>query len=682
MRVKQIWDFVPLPANAKLVWDRLTFSRLTTAYILFSLVHFTLQISLQIKAYSINTSAAALLYSIALQGNATNSSFPALAGREIRMCAKVPTDLNTRDCTVVWDGITSNNNSVYHAYDNNNAAVAAPPPVALSSSAVAVSSVALSAASSLPSSSAPGSSASVPTRSVEVVVVTRLVTKTPSVVAPTTTVVVTAVATPTGLSVQLDHDEDHDEKSKRRVPQAQVRILASDSVQVNITGLGYPLLLSRSCMWSLNWPVSILDNTKREDIVFIAFQFWVLGMSIVALLNESIPHIIASLLTHVLATGWSGFQIFHTAQFRANFDRYITQGACKGPNVPSLLGHYWNDRAYAEIPTLALNVIALLISCVLTWKLVKLFGWQTFKRVGASLAINRIYKLVLLLSITLQLSMFFMGATVSLFIDQLLNGWAGQHAWFSTLYKVMFILTGVLLIPWLMMGWFSVRRELRLGMIAFLGLSILYLAGWGVMFLSTTFRWTFATWNFFGIMASASVFLTLVSFVLGVICRYNFGKGLLRYLNAEEPLPGHDFVPITRAEDLEKVSFPSNEKPVPTFSATFGSGSEVPVPSQMFKPSPQLGPRFFNPSAEPFDSHPNSNSSSPISQPMAALTRMSSKDSYQSAVTAMPTKRDSDRSFGSLNSYYDYSSGDSNHSRRDSEGNGSTIGNSKRWVIE
>jgi hypothetical protein len=46
----------------------------------------------------------------------------------------------------------------------------------------------------------------------------------------------------------------------------------------------------------------------------------------------------------------------------------------------------------------------------------------------------------------------------------------------------------------------------------------------------------------------------------------------------------------------------------------------------------------------------------------------------------MPGKRDSDRSFGSLNSYYDYSSGDSNHQRRDSETN--TIGNAKRWVID
>ena len=33
-----------------------------------------------------------------------------------------------------------------------------------------------------------------------------------------------------------------------------------------------------------------LRNTKREDFTFLAFQIWVLGMSMVALLNESIPH--------------------------------------------------------------------------------------------------------------------------------------------------------------------------------------------------------------------------------------------------------------------------------------------------------------------------------------------------------------------------------------------------------
>lgn len=122
----------------------------------------------------------------------------------------------------------------------------------------------------------------------------------------------------------------------------------------------YPLSLRCSLSRSL-------DNTKREDMVFIAFQVWVLGMSIVALLNESIPHILASLVTHLMATAWASFQITSTARFRADFNRVITHGAC---NV-SLLPNYWEARSKAELPSLVLNVIALLISCFLTWRLIK-----------------------------------------------------------------------------------------------------------------------------------------------------------------------------------------------------------------------------------------------------------------------------------------------------------------------
>lgn len=103
-------------------------------------------------------------------------------------------------------------------------------------------------------------------------------------------------------------------------------------------------------------------------MVFIGFQIWVLGMSVVALLNESIPHILASLLTHVLATAWAAFQIFHTAGFHSDFNRVITHGACNGV---SLLPSYWGARSKAEIPGLVLNIVALLVSCLLTWKLIK-----------------------------------------------------------------------------------------------------------------------------------------------------------------------------------------------------------------------------------------------------------------------------------------------------------------------
>lgn len=105
--------------------------------------------------------------------------------------------------------------------------------------------------------------------------------------------------------------------------------------------------------------------------MFIAFQFWVLGMSVVALLNESIPHILASLVTHVVATAWGSFQLVHTANFRSQFVTLITKGACKDASQIPITSNYWEDRRAAEVSSLTLNVLALVVSCFLSWRLFK-----------------------------------------------------------------------------------------------------------------------------------------------------------------------------------------------------------------------------------------------------------------------------------------------------------------------
>jgi len=147
-------------------------------------------------------------------------------------------------------------------------------------------------------------------------------------------------------------------------------------------------------------------------------------------------------------------------------------------------------------------------------------------------------------------------------------------------------------------GWYGVRRELKIPTIVFLALSVGYLTGWAAMFISISFRWTYMTWTFFGVMTSTSVFLALVAFILGIACRINFGKGLVQrrefelvflllpilcgwVVNAEEPLPD-DFIPANYGDDPEKIAFPSDRRMALTYSITFGPGQEALTPSQMF----------------------------------------------------------------------------------------------------
>jgi hypothetical protein len=599
----RLWNAWP-QTGLKLVWDRLTLSRLTIAYLTFTVLHFVFQVSFQIRAFTVNASASAFLRGIAQQGDAISESKAFLENDTLRLCS-VGSILDTASCPVVWNASLAVNASL-----QTNLSSTVPFGMAQLVDPVTPESALVDLGEESDSESEFGAEES-------------------------------------DDEEELDELEELEEvsplPSKRFVPEDQFPatlngFIESRPVSVNINGAGFdnvPVTVDSRCLLALNYPLQTLWDQQREDIVFITFQVWVFGMSIVALVHQSIPHIIASLVTHVMATAWAAAQLNYTEAFRVTFNRIITQGACGGV---SFLPDFWKARANAEIPILALNAAGLLVSALLSFRLLKLYGWQTFKRIGASLTINRVYKLVLSLSIFIQLAIFFVVTTVALWLDQLLNSAIGDHATFLTIYKAGAIITLVLLVPWVLTGWFGVRRELRLPMLLFLVLSTFYLAGWGVMFFSTTFRWTFTSWRFFAVMTCASIFLTVSCFFLGVVCRFNFGKGLVRYINAEENLPGDDFV-YDNGSDVEKVAYPSNEKAIPTYSATFGSGSP---PSRWFPAN--IGPRFFNRSTQPFDNRQKS----PISPPAATHSRVGSKgSSHGSSWITRTDTRDSDRSVAS-----------------------------------
>lgn len=653
MRIKQLWNIIPIPSKIKLLWDRVVLSRTTIFYFLFSILHCVLQIIFQGQAFRTNVGAAEFLASITEQGDAIDSNAIFVLGSDLRLCDSIPADFSTSSCQVVWNGTTVGDNSMASAN------VVASTPVTTSHSTGTSSSMTstFSASSGLKVSTSSTSSShsamsNFMTSASPTTTATSSSTAFTNLVSSSHTTTLSAMASsttdkePTGTAAKIPN--------RRNLVGDIQAVEVNGTVQVIVNGLGWnnqAAVLDRQCLWALNYPVQILQQTEREDLTFIAFQIWVLGMSIVAVLNESVPHTIATLLTHLLATGWAGYQIFNTAQFHGDFSRLSTNGACDPIN---LLPSYWKSRYAAEIASLVLNVVALLVSSFLSWRLAKLFGWQTFKRVGASIAISRVYKLVLMLSIVIQMSLFFMVIAISLWLDQLCNGSIGRLDP-SPEYKPLLIVTLILLLPWLTTGWYGVRRELKIPMFVFLALSVGYLAGWAAMFDSTAFRWTYMNWTFFGVMASASVFLTLVALILGIICRINFGKGLIRYLNAEEPIP-EDFVPVNYGDDIEKIAFPTDDRKVSTFSATVGAGQEAP-PFQMSVP----------PIWEKF-STPEGSFSAPraIQVPSAALTGLSSSGSYNTVERHMSNSST-------------LSSTSSTSSRL---GSSSVAGHSKRWVIE
>lgn len=198
-------------------------------------------------------------------------------------------------------------------------------------------------------------------------------------------------------------------------------------------------------------------------------------------------------------------------------------------------------------------------------------------------------------------------------------------------------------------------------MAVFLGMSVLYLANWGVMFVGASFRWTFLEWRFFSLMTSASVVLTLSALIAGVVCRLGFGKGLPEHLSQSSNLEDEDMLFSPNVQDdaseisIEKVEFPPMGYPVPTFSAAFRSDDEDDPSEKPQFPNPQMGPRFFYGSSVPFDQRV-------VLEPTPAHIRQ------QPPTSTIPH-------------LYQYDSGAA-HSRSNSDASAYSSTSKKRWVLE
>jgi hypothetical protein len=85
------------------------------------------------------------------------------------------------------------------------------------------------------------------------------------------------------------------------------------------------------------------------------------------------------------------------------------------------------------------------------------------------------------------------------------------------------------MVPWMYLGWTSARKESKALMSTFILVSTALLAGWGGLFVSSTFRRAFMQWAFFAGISTASCLFALMCTILGVICLRNFDKGLKNF---------------------------------------------------------------------------------------------------------------------------------------------------------
>ncbi|KAJ3005872.1 hypothetical protein NUW54_g4152 [Trametes sanguinea] len=356
---------------------------------------------------------------------------------------------------------------------------------------------------------------------------------------------------------------------------------------------GTTVVLSETCARMLEYPGRILDNSQREDLALVGSQFWLLGVSTFGILYNSIPHIWAVVFARVMQTIWAAYTIWRTLDVRFRYRALIVDEGT--PCHFDIMPAYFSTRLALQIPELVLNVTALVSTSFLAWHIVKARLQLVYNPSGrpsspghaavqserhrdcraVDMQLMKWMQFFLVDSMFLQLALFFTVTAISLWVDQLRNSEIAVLAEHAPLYYALFIFTIVTIVPWIVMGWFAVRREMKLLMAAFLFLNVCYIVGWSVMFYSQVYRWTFIEWPFFGCATLVSFVVMMGALIFGIICWTGFDKGLAHYLHVEAVLTDSDFDPDVFTNDAEKSPTSRVTSPI------------VRCPSALLDPSPE-----------------------------------------------------------------------------------------------
>ncbi|KAF9491128.1 hypothetical protein BDN71DRAFT_101099 [Pleurotus eryngii] len=310
-------------------------------------------------------------------------------------------------------------------------------------------------------------------------------------------------------------------------------------------------ILSLKCVESFVWINDTLKDAKREDLVTLAFHAWVFVMMVLTVVNESIPHLVASLAACILGTAWAGARIQTAKSWYWIYRRYIMLGSCDGTD---LLGDWFKLRARPAIPIVFVNALSTFAFLYLSISIYKTYSKRTIARAGASKEVQRIYKFALLFSASLNLAAFFNVASASIWIDKVFSSTLRGVVDHIQAYQALFIVSLLLEFPWLVSGWMSVRKESRLLFIFFMGAGIVPFAIATGMFTSEVYGFIFHTWTFFATVTITSYAFTITTLFIGAFCRTQFGKGLAHFLQVEQALEQLDFTPVYLSKDLEARS--------------------------------------------------------------------------------------------------------------------------------
>ncbi|CAG8569367.1 18725_t:CDS:10 [Acaulospora morrowiae] len=256
---------------------------------------------------------------------------------------------------------------------------------------------------------------------------------------------------------------------------------------------------------------------EQENAIFMVFQLFQLWFCLNAVYNQNTFQIITIAVINFLCGLCSIVQILEIRKWSSDLN-----AAC-GAVVPN----FDKDFGSYDVPLVVCLVIFSLIIAFLSWKLYQQFGWNIYKRIGADIRMQKIYKTILIFVLYLKLDLFFILVTaVEVFMSFNIDTPQTNNFIFvlpkGLYYFHMFVTIMILLLE--VLAYYALRREWKIGMIVYLVLSLCTVVDFIVLLKFATKTIT-QSWYFFILLVVVAIVLSLLTWVWALLVTRDFDKG-------------------------------------------------------------------------------------------------------------------------------------------------------------
>ncbi|KAI9321770.1 hypothetical protein BX666DRAFT_2023862 [Dichotomocladium elegans] len=274
--------------------------------------------------------------------------------------------------------------------------------------------------------------------------------------------------------------------------------------------------LSRVASSAVALALSRLNRIKWENVAFIGFQVWFVGMAFDATIYQNAAEVIVLAILNGICAILGGLEVMDGKRWLNRIQNLSDE------NHLNINVHPLQVAVYLEIALTVLQVLYAIIFAYLSFRVVKEFGWVIYKKIGPDVLIQKMYRIFQFFVLALKIDIFIEFLVSCFYIIQ----FAIDDGFQWDAY-VQIVVT-VLILPALYFGRMTVAGEHYGRMLVFVIFQFVVIFSLILMLWRTLLpnnNWY--TWIGFVILG---IVFAIGTSILGVWCMSNFEKGLAPYV--------------------------------------------------------------------------------------------------------------------------------------------------------